>query len=198
VAAREKAADKAKAVAKESELASKAKGVLTIAISIDKQQLTLYSDGVPIAHSQVSTGTPGHQTPTGVFSIIQKDRWHHSNIYGNAPMYFMQRITWSGVAMHEGVVPNHPASHGCIRLPGAFARQLWGTTKLGVRVFVTPRRRLRMRACSRASLSPSTPPPTWRTPSHPRLLPRTRLPASNRPRQSNPVILRSMQWPTRA
>jgi hypothetical protein len=137
VAAREKAADKAKAVAKESELASKAKGVLTIAISIDKQQLTLYSDGVPIAHSQVSTGTPGHQTPTGVFSIIQKDRWHHSNIYGNAPMYFMQRITWSGVAMHEGVVPNHPASHGCIRLPGAFARQLWGTTKLGVRVFVT-------------------------------------------------------------
>src|ERR1700730_2312989 len=136
VAAREKVADKAKAVAKESELASKAKGVLTIAISIDKQQLTLYSDGVPIAHSQVSTGTPGHQTPTGVFSIIQKDRWHHSNIYGNAPMYFMQRITWSGVAMHEGVVPNHPASHGCIRLPGSFARQLWGLTKLGARVIV--------------------------------------------------------------
>jgi len=137
VAAREKSADKAKAVAKESELASKAKGVLTIAISIDKQELTLYSDGVPIAHSHVSTGTPGHPTPTGVFSIIQKDRWHHSNIYGNAPMYFMQRITWSGVAMHQGVVPNHPASHGCIRLPEAFARQLWGITKVGVRVFVT-------------------------------------------------------------
>jgi lipoprotein-anchoring transpeptidase ErfK/SrfK len=136
VAAREKAADKTKP-AKEPELASKAKGVLTIVVSIDKQHLTLYSDGVPIAHSSVSTGTPGHPTPTGVFSIIQKDRWHHSNIYGNAPMYFMQRITWSGVAMHEGVVPNHPASHGCIRLPGAFARQLWGTTKLGVRVIVT-------------------------------------------------------------
>src|SRR6516225_1210486 len=137
VAAREKAADKTKQVAKEPELASKAKGVLTIVVSIDKQHLTLYSDGVPIAHSPVSTGTGGHPTPTGVFSIIQKDRWHHSNIYGNAPMYFMQRITWSGVAMHEGVVPNHPASHGCIRLPGAFARQLWGTTKLGVRVIVT-------------------------------------------------------------
>jgi hypothetical protein len=137
VAAREKAADKIKQVAKEPELASKAKGVLTIVVSIDKQHLTLYSDGVPIAHSSVSTGTGGHPTPTGVFSIIQKDRWHHSNIYGNAPMYFMQRITWSGVAMHEGVVPNHPASHGCIRLPGAFARQLWGTTKLGVRVIVT-------------------------------------------------------------
>jgi hypothetical protein len=72
-----------------------------------------------------------------VFSVIQKDRWHHSNIYSNAPMYFMQRITWSGVAMHEGVVPNHPASHGCIRLPGAFARQMWGITKLGVRVIIT-------------------------------------------------------------
>ena len=135
VAAREKS-EKAKPAVKD-ELASKAKGVLTIAISIDKQQLTLYSDGVPIAHSHVSTGMPGHPTPTGVFSVIQKDRYHHSNIYSGAPMPFMQRITWSGVAMHEGVVPNHPASHGCIRLPGAFARQLWGMTKLGVRVFVT-------------------------------------------------------------
>ncbi len=72
-----------------------------------------------------------------MFSIIQKDRWHRSNLYGDAPMYFMQRITWSGVAMHQGVVPNHPASHGCIRLPESFARQLWGITKLGVRVVVT-------------------------------------------------------------
>src|SRR5262249_31686539 len=106
-AARERAPAKEKE--KPDELASKAKGVLTIAISIEKQQLTLYSDGVPVAHSRVSTGVPGHPTPTGVFSIIQKDRWHHSNIYGNAPMYFMQRITWSGVAMHQGVVPNTPA-----------------------------------------------------------------------------------------
>jgi len=117
-------------------LAPKAKGLLSIYIAIDKQQLTLYSDGQPIAHSRVSTGVPGHPTPTGVFSIIQKDRYHHSNIYSNAPMYFMQRITWSGVAMHQGVVPNHPASHGCIRLPEAFARQLWGITRLGVRVIV--------------------------------------------------------------
>jgi lipoprotein-anchoring transpeptidase ErfK/SrfK len=118
------------------ELAAKAKGVLSIAISIDHQQLTLYSDGQPIAHSRVSTGTPGHPTPTGVFSIIQKDRWHRSNIYYSAPMFYMQRITWSGVAMHQGVVPNQPASHGCIRLPEAFARRLWGTTKLGVRVLI--------------------------------------------------------------
>jgi lipoprotein-anchoring transpeptidase ErfK/SrfK len=119
------------------DLAAKARGVLSLVVSIDKQQVTLYSDGRPIAHSRVSTGVPGHPTPTGVFSVIQKDRWHRSNIYYNAPMYYMQRITWSGVAMHQGVVPSGPASHGCIRLPEAFARQLWGITKLGVRVIVT-------------------------------------------------------------
>jgi lipoprotein-anchoring transpeptidase ErfK/SrfK len=131
-------ASRDKSAAKESadELAPKAKGILSVIISIEKQQLTLYSDGQPVARSRVSTGTPGHPTPTGVFSIIQKDRWHRSNIYDNAPMFFMQRITWSGVAMHQGIVPNHPASHGCIRLPEAFARQLWGVTKLGARVII--------------------------------------------------------------
>jgi L,D-transpeptidase catalytic domain len=117
-------------------VAAKAKGVLSIFISLDRQKLTLYSDGQPIAHTRVSTGTPGHPTPTGVFSVIQKDRWHRSNLYGDAPMFYMQRLTWSGVAMHQGVVPNSPASHGCIRLPEAFARQLWGITKLGVRVVI--------------------------------------------------------------
>jgi lipoprotein-anchoring transpeptidase ErfK/SrfK len=72
-----------------------------------------------------------------VFSIIQKDRWHRSNLYDDAPMYFMQRLTWSGVALHQGIVPNYPASHGCIRLPEAFAKQLWTTTKMGVRVIVS-------------------------------------------------------------
>jgi hypothetical protein len=75
----------------------------------------------------------------GIFSVIQKDRYHHSNIYSDAPMPYMQRITWSGVAMHEGVLPGHPASHGCIRLPHDFALRLWGMTKMGVRVVVTPR-----------------------------------------------------------
>ena len=132
------ARNKAPAKVNQSEdLAAKANGVLSVIISIDQQQLTLYSDGHPIGHSRVSTGVPGHPTPTGVFSIIEKDRWHRSNLYDNAPMYYMQRITWSGVAMHQGIVPNRPASHGCIRLPEAFARQLWGLTKLGVRVIVT-------------------------------------------------------------
>ena len=71
-----------------------------------------------------------------MFSVIQKDRYHRSNLYDDAPMYYMQRITWSGVAMHQGIVPNYPASHGCIRLPEAFAQQLWGMTKLGVRVII--------------------------------------------------------------
>jgi L,D-transpeptidase catalytic domain len=110
---------------------------LSIIVSLDHQQLTLYSDAEPIALSRVSTGRPGHGTPTGVFSIIEKDRWHHSNLYEDAPMYFMQRITWSGVALHQGEVPNYPASHGCIRLPEAFAQKLWGMTRLGVRVIVT-------------------------------------------------------------
>jgi hypothetical protein len=71
-----------------------------------------------------------------VFSVIEKDRWHRSNLYDNAPMFFMQRLTWSGVAMHEGILPGVPASHGCIRLPREFAARLWGTTKLGVRIVV--------------------------------------------------------------
>jgi len=131
-------AEKPAKPAKETdELSARAQGVRIVVISIDKQMLTLYADGKPVAHSRVSTGTGGHPTPTGVFSIIQRDRWHHSNLYGNAPMYYMQRVTWSGVAMHQGVVPNHPASHGCIRLPDAFARQMWGTTKMGERVIIS-------------------------------------------------------------
>jgi hypothetical protein len=73
----------------------------------------------------------------GVFSIIEKDRYHHSNIYSNAPMPYMQRITWSGVALHEGVLPGYPASHGCIRMSQDFAKKLWPVTDLGVRVIVT-------------------------------------------------------------
>src|SRR5215210_2154409 len=109
---------------------------LQIVISIKKQQLSLYSGGQLVAHSQVSTGVPGHPTPQGVFSIIQKQIYHESNIYSSAPMPYMQRITWSGVAMHQGVVPGRPASHGCIRLPAAFAKRLWSITKIGARVII--------------------------------------------------------------
>ena len=105
-------------------------------VSIGHQRVTLYSNGVRVAEAPVSTGRSDHPTPTGVFSVIEKDRWHRSNLYDNAPMFFMQRLTWSGVAMHEGILPGVPASHGCIRLPREFAARLWGTTKLGVRIVV--------------------------------------------------------------
>ena len=80
----------------------------------------------------------GHSTPMGVFSVIQKHKLHHSNIYSNAPMPYMQRITWSGIAMHAGVLPGYPASHGCIRMPMAFAVKMWNWTRMGARVIVTP------------------------------------------------------------
>jgi lipoprotein-anchoring transpeptidase ErfK/SrfK len=110
-----------------------------VVISIADQHVSVYDANGAIAHSRVSTGMPGHPTPVGVFSVIGKERWHHSNIYSGAPMPWMQRITWSGVAMHLGVVPGYPASHGCIRLPAAFAPQLWGMTKMGARVVVARR-----------------------------------------------------------
>jgi hypothetical protein len=112
------------------------KSTLQLVVSIASQHVTLYSNGVRVAQVPVSTGTPARPTPTGVFSIIEKDRWHRSNLYDNAPMFFMQRLTWSGVAMHEGILPGVPASHGCIRLPHDFAARLWGVTKLGVRIVV--------------------------------------------------------------
>jgi hypothetical protein len=112
-------------------------GPLHIIVSIGKQRAELYSNGEPILKIPVSTGTAEHPTPTGVFSILQKNTWHESNIYSAAPMPFMQRITWSGVALHEGVLPGYPASHGCIRMPHSFATWLFGFTDLGVRVIVT-------------------------------------------------------------
>jgi len=112
-------------------------GQLHIMISIRSQRVAVYSDGMLAAKSGVSTGVPDHPTPTGVFSIIQKNRHHRSNIYSNAPMPFMQRITWSGVALHQGVLPGRPASHGCIRLTGEFAQRLWKRTRLGARVIIT-------------------------------------------------------------
>ncbi len=112
------------------------KGPLQIVVSIDHQRVTLFSNGVRVAQGPVSTGVPGHPTPMGVFSVIEKDRYHRSNLYSNAPMPFMQRITWSGVALHEGVLPGYPASHGCIRMSRDFAQKLWPTTQLGARVVI--------------------------------------------------------------
>ena len=112
------------------------KGPLQLIISVDQQKLHLYSDGREVADTLVATGVPDHPTPTGVFSVIQKSRRHRSNIYSQAPMPYMQRITWSGVAIHEGVGVGHPASHGCVRMLHEFAAHLWTLTKLGARVII--------------------------------------------------------------
>lgn len=112
------------------------KGPLTIIISINKQKISLYAGKTLVTHSSVSTGMRGHPTPLGVFTVIQKQKWHRSNLYSAAPMPYMQRITWSGVALHAGVLPGYPASHGCIRLSYEFATRLWHLTKTGVRVII--------------------------------------------------------------
>jgi lipoprotein-anchoring transpeptidase ErfK/SrfK len=122
----------------EKETGAKPQGPLVIVVSIDRQKVTVYDSNGVFAESPVSSGMKGHSTPMGVFSIIQKHKFHHSNIYSGAPMPYMQRITWSGVAMHAGVLPGYPASHGCIRMPMAFAVKMWNWTKMGARVIVTP------------------------------------------------------------
>ncbi len=112
------------------------KGPLQLMVSINDQRAVLYSNGVRVADTKVSTGTHSNPTPTGVFSIIQKNRWHRSNLYGNAPMFYMHRLTWSGIALHEGHLPGFAASHGCIRMPTDFVSRLWNVSKLGMRVVV--------------------------------------------------------------
>jgi lipoprotein-anchoring transpeptidase ErfK/SrfK len=118
--------------------AAKPQGPLIISISISRQNLRVYDANGFFAETPISTGMAGHSTPMGAFSVIQKQKLHHSNIYSGAPMPFMQRITWSGIAMHAGVLPGYPASHGCIRMPTAFAVKMYGWTKMGARVVVTP------------------------------------------------------------
>ncbi|MBM3550967.1 MAG: hypothetical protein FJX45_04215 [Alphaproteobacteria bacterium] len=111
---------------------------LFLIASIADQHVSIYNHRGLVVRSAISTGMAGHPTPKGIFSIIGRERFHRSNIYSGAPMPFMQRITWSGIAMHLGVVPGHPASHGCVRLPAAFAAKLWGMTRIGERVVISP------------------------------------------------------------
>jgi hypothetical protein len=111
-------------------------GNVAIIVSEPDQLVHVYRNGVRIGVSTCSTGKPGHTTPTGVFMILQKDKDHHSSTYDNAPMPNMNRITWSGVALHAGSLPGYPASHGCIRLPMKFSEYLFGVTHVGTPVIV--------------------------------------------------------------
>lgn len=108
-----------------------------IVVSIADQKMYVYRAAKLVAVSTVSTGKPGHDTPTGDFKILQKAVKHNSNQYDNASMPYMQRITWDGVAIHAGRDPGYAASHGCVRVPIAFAKRLYAITRLGARVSIT-------------------------------------------------------------
>ena len=112
-------------------------GPVIVVVNLKLQRAYTYRNGIPIGVTSISTGKTGHLTPTGVFTILQKAVYHRSSKYSNAPMPYMQRLTWDGVAMHAGHLPGYAASHGCIRLPYAYAKLLFGITKLGLTVVVT-------------------------------------------------------------
>lgn len=112
-------------------------GPVLLVVNLAAQRGVLFRNGVPIAATTISSGKAGNETPTGVFTVLQKREEHYSKTYGNAPMPNMQRLTWSGIALHAGKLPGYPASHGCIRLPHAFSSLLFGTTDLGMTVVIT-------------------------------------------------------------
>ncbi len=112
-------------------------GPFQVIVSIASQEVSVYGQDGFVVRAPISSGMPAHPTPTGVFTVISKARWHESNIYSRAPMPYMERITWSGIALHAGPRPGYPASHGCIRLPQDFAVRLFHMAKIGTRVIVT-------------------------------------------------------------
>jgi len=111
-------------------------GPMVLVVSLDEQRSYVYRNGIAIGVSTISSGKRGHETPVGVFTILQKNKDHRSNLYNNAPMPWMQRLTWDGIALHGGSLPGYPASHGCVRLPHAFAEKLFAETRTGDTVVV--------------------------------------------------------------
>ncbi|MDW9460975.1 L,D-transpeptidase family protein [Sinorhizobium meliloti] len=143
-------------MASPSALAAGAKTPLQVVVSRDQQSLVVYDGDTVVATSKVSTGKAGHATPTGIFSILEKRRRHESNIYSNAPMPFMQRLTWSGIALHgSNHVPDYPASHGCVRLPGKFAASLFKMTGYGMHVVISNRQIAPVEVASEMLFQPS-------------------------------------------
>jgi len=122
----------------ESALSRPAGQPLMAIVSIGEQRVTIYDAQGRILRAPVSSGQTGYETPPGIYSVIQKEAEHYSNLYDDASMPFMQRITWSGIALHAGALPGYPASHGCIRMPHGFAERLFEMTAMGMRVIVVP------------------------------------------------------------
>lgn len=131
-------------------------GPVVVYVDLSRQLADIYRNGVRIGVSTVSTGKPGHETPTGIFAILQKDRNHHSSTYNNAPMPFQQRLTWDGVALHAGGLPGYPESHGCVHLPYKFAEELFSTTAMGGTVIVQGRAGVPVKIPAAGVLSPAT------------------------------------------
>lgn len=111
-------------------------GPVVLVVSLDEQRAYVYRNGIAIGISTISSGKEGKDTPPGVFTILQKNKDHRSNLYNNAPMPYMQRLTWDGIALHGGALPGYPASHGCVRLPHPFAEKLFAITRTGDTVVV--------------------------------------------------------------
>jgi len=111
-------------------------GSVLLVIDLSAQRARVYRNGVAVAVSTVSTGRRGRRTPTGVFTILEKRVVHRSRTYDDAPMPYMQRLTWKGIALHAGHVSGYPASHGCIRLPRGFAKRLYAVTQIGTPVII--------------------------------------------------------------
>src|SRR5277367_7177111 len=111
-------------------------GPVVMVVSITEQRGYVYRNGVLIGATTVSTGRPGHLTPTGVFTVLQKQKEHRSTIYDGAPMPYMERLTWGGVALHAGGLPGYPESHGCIHLPSEFAKDLYDVSPPGMTVVI--------------------------------------------------------------
>lgn len=132
-------------------------GPLVAVVSLDEQRLYVYRNGVAIGYSTISSGRRGHETPTGVFTILEKDRDHRSNKYDDAPMPYMERLTWDGVAMHGGTLPGYPASHGCVRLPHDFAERLYAITRRGDTVVVAGGKAAPVAIVHPSVLAPVTP-----------------------------------------
>ena len=117
-------------------------GPMLLMVSLAQQKAYLYRNGIRVGVSTVSTGKKGHETPTGVFTILQKNKDHKSSLYKDksgkaASMPYMQRLTWDGIALHTGNLPGYPASHGCVRMPDGFAKRLFAETDMGMTVVVT-------------------------------------------------------------
>ena len=107
-------------------------------VSIKSQNVTFYDADGWILKAPVSTGVKGRETPAGVFAVLQKNIDHRSNLYDDAHMPHMQRLTWNGIAMHGGPLPGYAASHGCVRMPFGFASELFDKTRIGMRVIISP------------------------------------------------------------